>query len=139
MNLKKIILKNEFNNIKQNLLELKNSIINQLIIEGVDDPGILKCVFMAGGPGCFVAGTKVKTENGYENIEDIKPNTLVYTINEVTGDIELKPVILTHIFNTHNDNLLELEFENGVIIKCTENHKFHVDGKWVAAKDLVVS
>lgn len=23
----------------------------QLIIEGVDDPGILKCVFMAGGPG----------------------------------------------------------------------------------------
>ena len=22
-----------------------------MIIEGVDDPGILKCVFMAGGPG----------------------------------------------------------------------------------------
>ena len=30
-----------------NLKELINEILN----EGVDDPGILKCVFMAGGPG----------------------------------------------------------------------------------------
>lgn len=30
---------------------LKNRIKNSLITEGVDDPGILKCVFMAGGPG----------------------------------------------------------------------------------------
>jgi predicted kinase len=37
--------------IEQELLSLKESILEQLIIEGVDDPGILKCVFMAGGPG----------------------------------------------------------------------------------------
>lgn len=30
---------------------IKESILEQLILEGVDDPGILKCVFMAGGPG----------------------------------------------------------------------------------------
>jgi predicted kinase len=30
---------------------LKSKLRNSLIKEGVDDPGILKCVFMAGGPG----------------------------------------------------------------------------------------
>jgi len=37
--------------IEQELLGIKESILEQLIQEGVDDPGILKCVFMAGGPG----------------------------------------------------------------------------------------
>ena len=37
--------------IEQELLDIKESILEQLIQEGVDDPGILKCVFMAGGPG----------------------------------------------------------------------------------------
>ena len=33
------------------MLSIKESILEQLILEGVDDPGVLKCVFMAGGPG----------------------------------------------------------------------------------------
>jgi len=33
--------------LKEEWESLKNSLLN----EGVDDPGILKCVFMAGGPG----------------------------------------------------------------------------------------
>jgi len=37
--------------IEQELLDIKESILEQMITEGVDDPGILKCVFMAGGPG----------------------------------------------------------------------------------------
>ena len=37
--------------IEQELLNIKESILEQMIVEGVDDPGILKCVFMAGGPG----------------------------------------------------------------------------------------
>jgi len=37
--------------IETQLLSLKETILEQMIIEGVDDPGILKCVFMAGGPG----------------------------------------------------------------------------------------
>ncbi len=38
-------------NIESEMMSIKESILEQLIIEGVDDPGILKCVFMAGGPG----------------------------------------------------------------------------------------
>jgi len=37
--------------IEQELLDIKESILEQMMTEGVDDPGILKCVFMAGGPG----------------------------------------------------------------------------------------
>jgi len=37
--------------IEEQLMNIKETIIEQMIIEGVDDPGILKCVFMAGGPG----------------------------------------------------------------------------------------
>ena len=37
--------------IEEQLLNIKESILEQMIVEGVDDPGILKCVFMAGGPG----------------------------------------------------------------------------------------
>ena len=37
--------------IESEMISIKESILEQLILEGVDDPGILKCVFMAGGPG----------------------------------------------------------------------------------------
>lgn len=47
--LKKI--KKSIHTIMSELYEIKSDLIEQIIIEGVDDPGILKCVFMAGGPG----------------------------------------------------------------------------------------
>jgi len=37
--------------LESEMISIKESIIEKLILEGVDDPGILKCVFMAGGPG----------------------------------------------------------------------------------------
>jgi len=37
--------------IESEMMSIKESILEQLMIEGVDDPGILKCIFMAGGPG----------------------------------------------------------------------------------------
>ena len=41
----------EVNQIKEELELLKKEMFIQMVTEGVDDPGILKCVFMAGGPG----------------------------------------------------------------------------------------
>ena len=119
-------------------MKLKEILERIIISEGVDDPGILKCVFMAGGPGCFVADTLVKTIDGYVEIKNVDVGTLVYTINEKTKEIELKPVIKHHEYTTHTEDLLELEFEDGTILRCTENHKFYVDGEWVSAKDLAV-
>jgi hypothetical protein len=110
----------------------------ELLAEGIYDPGILKAVFMAGGPGCFVEDTLVKTEDGYKKISEVLVGDNVFTINEETKETELKPVIQTHKYDVHTEDLLELEFEGGYIVRCTENHKFYVDGEWVKAKDLNV-
>jgi predicted kinase len=45
------VLVDSMYDIEQELMDIKESILEQMITEGVDDPGILKCVFMAGGPG----------------------------------------------------------------------------------------
>lgn len=45
------ILLSEINQIKEDIELLRKEMFIQMITEGVDDPGILKCVFMAGGPG----------------------------------------------------------------------------------------
>jgi cytidylate kinase len=41
----------ELKELKSEITQVRKSILESLIIEGVDDPGILKCCFMAGGPG----------------------------------------------------------------------------------------
>ena len=49
--IKETIIKDSLFGIEDEMMSIKESILAQMIIEGVDDPGILKCVFMAGGPG----------------------------------------------------------------------------------------
>ena len=55
MNLKSLLTEavvvDSMYDIEQELMNIKEGILEQMIQEGVDDPGILKCVFMAGGPG----------------------------------------------------------------------------------------
>lgn len=41
----------ELNEITNYLSKIKRLVEGQILIEGVYDPGVLKCVFMAGGPG----------------------------------------------------------------------------------------
>lgn len=36
-----------------------------------------------------------------------------------------------------NDEYIEIELENGEVIKCTSNHPFFVNGKWIKAEDLL--
>ena len=44
-------LNEEISKLGKELKEIKKQLYVQMITEGVDDPGILKCVFLAGGPG----------------------------------------------------------------------------------------
>jgi hypothetical protein len=97
-------------------------------------------VFIAGGAGCFSPDTKIKTENGYKFIKDIQIGDIVYSYNEETKQTELKPVLEVYSYKLDelpgNQKMLELKFDNGVEIHCTENHEFYIDGKWVMAKDI---
>jgi len=91
-----------------------------------------------GGAFCFTGDTPVKTSNGYKNIKDITPGDVVYTINEDTNNIELKEVNKTVINESYEDDLLEVELENGEIIRVTGNHEINTINGWVRAKDLVI-
>jgi predicted kinase len=46
-----VILEENMFDMESEMMSIKEAILEQLMIEGVDDPGILKCVFLAGGPG----------------------------------------------------------------------------------------
>ena len=95
-------------------------------------------VFMSGGAGCFDENTLVKTTDGYKKISEISAGDIVYTINENTGQMELKPVLrqISYDSSTQTEELIEITFENGETVICTENHLFYVDGKWIPAKYL---
>jgi hypothetical protein len=97
-------------------------------------------VFMAGGAGCFDGDTLVKTESGYSKITDIKVGDKIYTFNEVSKIMELDEVVECYNYKLsdlpENQKMLELEFDNGTKIKCTENHEFYINGSWVMAKNL---
>jgi predicted kinase len=41
----------ELSTIQKEIKEIRTKLFAEIITEGVDDPGILKCIFLAGGPG----------------------------------------------------------------------------------------
>jgi predicted kinase len=45
------LLTEELIQLEAELTQLKKELYVEMITEGVDDPGILKCIFLAGGPG----------------------------------------------------------------------------------------
>jgi predicted kinase len=45
------LLTEELIQLEKDLKRLKKELFIEMITEGVDDPGILKCIFLAGGPG----------------------------------------------------------------------------------------
>ncbi|MFC4075642.1 DNRLRE domain-containing protein [Salinithrix halophila] len=86
-------------------------------------------------PGmCFVAGTKVITDDGEKPIEEIKVGDKVLSKDEKTGKKSYKKV--TRLYRRHVDTLYEVH-AGGEKIKTTAEHPFWVQDKgWVKAKDL---
>lgn len=93
------------------------------------------------GIGCFVGGSKVKTDGGYKSIDDIVVGDKVISHKNV-------PRRVTRTFKrSESEKIVSI---NG--IKCTKNHKFYVVNRkfkdtinddnlhdyaeWIEAKDL---
>ena len=74
---------------------------------------------------CFSGDTDVLTPSGIENIKDIEVGDDVYTLNEDTHRVEVKPVTDTHI--TEN-KWGKLEYHTGRShdFKVTPNHRFYL-------------
>jgi len=92
---------------------------------------------MPVGParGCFIAGSQVTLYNGSrKSIEDVSIGELV-----LSHDGTSQCVINTMIYPV-DEELIELEFENGKVITCTKEHEFFtINRGWVSADELTKS
>jgi len=85
---------------------------------------------------CFTAGTKVLTDQGERNIEDIVVGDRVLSKDETTGEVAYKEVTAT--FNHETDEIYQIHVGDQ-LIESTYNHPFWVEGKgWTYVKDLKV-
>lgn len=75
---------------------------------------------------CFPAGTKVTTEDGDKNIEDIEVGEFVLSFNEETKETEYKKVEGSKQ-PIHND-LVKYKFSDGNTLVSTFDHPIYVNG-----------
>jgi RecA/RadA recombinase len=84
--------------------------------------------------GCLLAGTKIKMFDGsLKNIEDVREGDLVKTLEGA------KPV--EHAWDPEtlvdgSPECLQIEFDDGYTVVCSDKHPFLTNKGWVAAKDL---
>ena len=88
------------------------------------------------GPGrgsCFLSGSQVVLDKSglTKSIESLKPGDRVLA-HDGTSQAVLQVLELDC-----DEEMLELEFDNGVVIKCTKDHKFFTKNRgWVAADEI---
>jgi GMP reductase len=107
----------------------------ELILSGAD---IIK---VGVGPGCFIPGTQVKTQNGNKNIEDIVDGDIVIThtgewqkvINTVSYNNEDEMISVNGIVSTKSHEYYVVEKQYKDIITDDNIHEY---AKWIPAGDL---
>lgn len=77
---------------------------------------------------CFIKGTKVLTDKGYQNIEDVKEGTNVLTQEG------FKPVVAT-LEKDYDREIYEIVSGKNKV-QCTWNHPFLTQRGWIEAKEL---
>lgn len=88
-------------------------------ITKVDENAIdeFNCIF--GGSPCFVAGTKVLTNDGYKNIEEVRVGDYVLTHNN-----RFMPVV--RIGGERNKDIWSIKAQGFLKTYCTDYHPFYV-------------
>lgn len=82
------------------------------------DKDISVDLIMHGSP-CFLAGTKVLTNSGYKNIEDLKIGDMVLTHKNRFRRVE-------NIGMNQDKNIFSLKAQGGLKTYVTENHPYYV-------------
>ncbi len=85
---------------------------------------------------CFVAGTKVLTENGYVNIENIKVGDEVYSYNFNNNELELKKVI--NLINSEAIETYKMDIGDQTIEMSTRHELYIIDKGWTRAYDVKI-
>jgi site-specific DNA-cytosine methylase/intein/homing endonuclease len=88
-------------------------------VSHIDGTQLPKIDLLIGGSPCFVAGTKVITENAYKNIEDVQVGDEVLTHNN-----RFRKVI--RVGGDSNKELYEVKAQGIKPTKVTGNHPYYV-------------
>ncbi|ACU62296.1 Hint domain-containing protein [Chitinophaga pinensis] len=83
---------------------------------------------------CFPAGTLVYTNNGLLPIETITQEVLLWTMDEQTGERQLKPIKELHRRTALS--MVVVELENGILFEVTPEHPFMTATGWMEAGAL---
>lgn len=84
------------------------------------------------GRGCFLPDTRVKMSDG-----QYTPISLIEKGDKVIDAFGEEQIVYDTLEYDVDEELLELEFENGKIIRCTKDHKFLTHNRgWVEAQHL---
>ncbi len=84
--------------------------------------------------GCFVAGTKIKTDQGYKNIENVIIGDLVWSYNH--GNSSKVKSKVEFVKKKQVGQLYEIKLSDGLVINTTANHPFFTNDKYVEAQYL---
>ncbi len=96
-----------------------------------------KGIFVGPGRGCFLPGTKVRTES--RSPIGIEKKDLLLNKKAATFSLENKKILNHFEYDVKNENCIRLFLSNGEKIECTSDHKiFKKDIGFIAAKDLKV-
>jgi hypothetical protein len=83
--------------------------------------------FIVHNAPCFVAGTKIHTENGIKNIEDVKVGEKVMSFNHDNDTSEYKEVL--EVMFKENECVITYVFEDETELTGTKDHPLYVVGK----------
>lgn len=81
------------------------------------------------GGGCLVRGTRIRTNSGLVEIQNVRIGDKVLTLD---GECEV-----TNTFVFDDKDVFEVGFEDGTFVRCSADHKFLSDGNWVSVKEMI--
>ena len=118
-------------------LDLSNSELwNGKYLPAITRPKIYNILY--GGAGCFHKSQKVMTLNGPKLISEIDKGDFVLSYNHELEKYEIRVVLNTFKYDSHQDRLIEIKLKDGTIIKVTENHEFFVGGQYRHIKNILL-
>ena len=79
---------------------------------------------------CLVDGTEIRTKIGNSKIENVAVNDIIPTVSGTE--------VVDETFTFTSDDVFEIQFEDGNVVRCTGNHKFMNDNlEWCCVRDLI--
>ena len=89
---------------------------------------------------CFPSGTMIMSDQGFLPIEQIVNNKIdckILSYNDLNQNIEFKSI--EEYEKSLGREILEIEFSDGTILECTEEHPIFVEGKGYIAANKIQS